>query len=509
MRAAGADPKGGGVQAFLERRYRAMGVHYLTGVLLVGAAVSFLLGWVAMLLISRTLDLTHVEYTRTLIVGFGGTGLGLVLGIALSVLWGRPLLHWLRADPRPTPPPGLWEWVVAAPRRVILTIGGCGLLVSLLPTAAYVAHTAALGPWEVVAVSGLAIAGLGYVQVLGYFVGEAALRPLVRDIAERMDAKASPPSAGLAITRKAFIGLLAFGFLSAIFSTSLVADRGAGADFVGKSLGASLLVAITFSLAIATVLSEVVLGPFKDLLSGTRQVAAGDLSARLPVLSDDEFGQLAQSFNEMVAEVQASKARIVATADEERRRMERDLHDGAQQHLVLLKMKLAMLRDKLRDDPDTADALADEVQDDLARALAELRDLAHGIYPAILEHEGLPAALRDAVDRAPIEARLESNQTRRYKPELEAAVYFCCLEALQNAGKHASDSRVTVRLSEADGAVRFEVADDGPGFDLASRNGSVGLQNMTDRIGALGGSLSIDSRLGNGTTVSGSVPVEA
>jgi signal transduction histidine kinase len=251
-------------------------------------------------------------------------------------------------------------------------------------------------------------------------------------------------------------------------------------------------------------------------------VGAGDLSP-IPVTTSDELGELVASFNEMVEglrdrqvlrdrneelvdDLRASRARIVATADEERRRMERDLHDGAQQHLVLLKMKLGLLEAKLDAMPEARNDV-EGLKDDLATALGELRDLAHGIYPAILEHEGLPGALRDAVDRTPLKAQFESDGATRYPPELEAAVYFCCLEALQNSAKHAPDSAVKVSLSESDGALRFEVADDGPGFDPASHNGSTGLQNMADRIGALGGSFQIQSNPGEGTTVKGAVPI--
>ena len=162
----------------------------------------------------------------------------------------------------------------------------------------------------------------------------------------------------------------------------------------------------------------------------------------------------------------------------------------------------------MADDPQ-ASALAAEVRDDLARALAELRDLAHGIYPAVLESDGLAAALEAAAERASMAVTVESDGVGRYPQELEAAIYFCCMEALQNAAKHAGEgAKATVRLNQVDGRVHFEVADDGRGYDSGSIRPSSGLQNMADRIGALGGELSIESAPGSGTTVSGSVRVD-
>ena len=155
----------------------------------------------------------------------------------------------------------------------------------------------------------------------------------------------------------------------------------------------------------------------------------------------------------------------------------------------------------------TASAMASEIREDLARALAELRDLAHGIYPAVLASDGLPGALQAAAERSSTPVAVESDGVGRYGQELEAAVYFCCLEALQNAAKHAGEgAKVSVRLSQVDGHVQFEVKDDGRGYDAASVGASAGLQNMADRLGALGGELHIESEPGAGTTVRGSVP---
>ncbi|MDQ3306241.1 MAG: GAF domain-containing sensor histidine kinase [Actinomycetota bacterium] len=206
-------------------------------------------------------------------------------------------------------------------------------------------------------------------------------------------------------------------------------------------------------------------------------------------------------------ELQASRARIVATADAERRRIERNLHDGAQQHLVALAVNLRLARDFVGDDPTTAAAMLDELASSIKDTIAELRDLAHGIYPPLLVDSGLAQALRAAAGRSPLEVDVQAEDVERYPTDVEAAVYFCCLEALQNAAKHAPGSQVTVRVWEQEAVLRFEVADNGPGFDPARAGRGHGFVNMGDRLGAFGGTVTWDSTPGQGTRISGQVPV--
>jgi len=210
------------------------------------------------------------------------------------------------------------------------------------------------------------------------------------------------------------------------------------------------------------------------------------------------------------AELQASRLRIVATADAERRRIERNLHDGAQQHLVALAVKMRLARQFVDKDLDKARAMLDQLGDDLGAAIDELRALAHGIYPPLLMDRGLGDALSAAGRRAALPTAVHASGLGRYGQEIEAAVYFCCLEAMQNAGKHAGDgASITVTLREEEGALLFEVADDGAGFDLAARPSTgAGFTNMGDRVGAIGGSLDVESAVGHGTRVYGRVPVD-
>jgi signal transduction histidine kinase len=211
------------------------------------------------------------------------------------------------------------------------------------------------------------------------------------------------------------------------------------------------------------------------------------------------------------AELTASRARLVSAADAERRRIERDIHDGAQQHLAALAVNLGLARQLLGGDPDDAAAvegLLDEMQADVRETIAQVRDLAHGIYPPLLRQAGLPEALRAAATRSPNAVTVElAGVDGRQEPDVEAALYFCALEALQNIAKHAPDAAAIVRLSATGGLLVLEVEDDGPGYDPGAGSAGQGRQNMTDRVGAVGGAVRVDTVRGRGTIVRAEVPV--
>jgi signal transduction histidine kinase len=200
------------------------------------------------------------------------------------------------------------------------------------------------------------------------------------------------------------------------------------------------------------------------------------------------------------AELRASRQRIVAAQDAERRRLERNIHDGAQQHLVALAVKLRLAATLVKKDAEKARRSLHELQAQTDDALTTLRELVQGIYPPALREYGLAEALRPY-------AAVIARGLGRYNPEVEAAVYFCCLEALQNAAKHAGASNVRIELQQEDGRLHFSVLDDGVGFDPATVSASSGLQNMRDRVASVGGSLTVDSRRGRGTTVFGDLPI--
>jgi signal transduction histidine kinase len=209
----------------------------------------------------------------------------------------------------------------------------------------------------------------------------------------------------------------------------------------------------------------------------------------------------------LVEELRASQRRIVAAQDQERRRIERNIHDGAQQQLVALTVKMRLASALALKDGEKTAAMLEQMQAETQTALEDLRDLARGIYPPLLADKGLPAALEAQARKSSLPVEVAPDGVGRYPAEVEAAVYFSVLEALQNVSKYAQASHATVRLADEDGRLRFAVEDDGVGFDpLAARTG-MGLQGMADRLSALGGSLEVRSEPGAGSVIEGRIPV--
>jgi signal transduction histidine kinase len=207
-----------------------------------------------------------------------------------------------------------------------------------------------------------------------------------------------------------------------------------------------------------------------------------------------------------LVELRASRQRLVAAQDEERRRIERNLHDGAQQHLVALKVKLGLTAMLLAKDPAQARASIGELKADADDALETLRDLARGIYPPLLADRGLATALESQARKATLPVDVKADHIGRYPQEIEAGVYFCVLEALQNVQKYAEATRATVTLGQSDGTLTVSVSDDGRGFDTATTRRGSGLINMADRIDALGGELAVQSAPGEGTHLRVALP---
>ena len=218
--------------------------------------------------------------------------------------------------------------------------------------------------------------------------------------------------------------------------------------------------------------------------------------------------QLAVSLDNahLYAELADSRARLTKASDTERRKLERDLHDGAQQGLVAAMITLALARDQV-DGPSTLDGTLSQVEAELEQALQELRELAHGLYPTELTQSGLSAAIRALGQRSRADVDIGEGGESRFQPEIEAALYYCCLEAVQNATKHAGPAAHTsIRLFADTHLLHLEVQDDGPGFELDDVRDGVGLQNMRDRLGAVGGRVTIASQPGHGTRIAATVP---
>jgi signal transduction histidine kinase len=244
-----------------------------------------------------------------------------------------------------------------------------------------------------------------------------------------------------------------------------------------------------------------------ERLTPTEEKLAADLASGAGLVLRNV--RLTEELLHRLEELRASRQRLVAAQDAERRRLERNIHDGAQQQLVALAVKIRLARQLGTKDPGKANDMLEQTEAEITQALEDLRDLARGIYPPLLADRGLVVALSGQVRRSPVPVEIHAEGVGRYPQESEAAVYFCCLEALQNVAKYANASSAWIRLAEGDEDLTFQVSDDGVGFDPGARGYGTGLQGMADRLAALGGELRVDSELGGGTTVHGRLPVRA
>ncbi len=250
-------------------------------------------------------------------------------------------------------------------------------------------------------------------------------------------------------------------------------------------------------------------------------VALSGVQHNLQVEAALEDAVMAQAeLADHAAELRRSRSRLVVAADGERRRIERDLHDGAQQRLVGLRLRLRRTADLVRDrrsaGADASGVIDSEIDvgfadvfAELQHAVDELRALGQGLFPPVLAEHGLIDAIRAIADRSQLPIVLDLSDVGRLAPEVEAAVYFCCVESIHNANKHAGASEATVLLRRDDHSVEFVVTDDGSGFGVAGAAGGTGLTNMRDRLGAVGGELDVRSNTGRGTAVAGRVPLPA
>jgi signal transduction histidine kinase len=221
-----------------------------------------------------------------------------------------------------------------------------------------------------------------------------------------------------------------------------------------------------------------------------------------------ESARLEADLKASTEELAASRSRLIEVADAERRRIERDLHDSVQQDLTGLRIKLEAVAAVINEDPDRGQRMISSMGREMDAALVGLRSLALGIYPPLLTHYGVAEALKSAARSAPMAVSVAASDIRRYPPEVEVAIYFCCLEGLQNSVKHAGNGAAAVlTLTDEGRRLRFELADDGVGFDSATVAHEHGLLNMRDRIETVGGTLTVSSSKGHGTVVSGFVPI--
>jgi signal transduction histidine kinase len=268
--------------------------------------------------------------------------------------------------------------------------------------------------------------------------------------------------------------------------------------------GATVAVAVASGFAVWATVH--LLGPF-HFYNANSSVLETNLFIVVAAVSTASFTALVTDRERLARALRATLGRVVDTAEHERQRIERDLHDGAQQRLMVMQVRLRLAQERVQD-PAVADELQ-TIRDDAATAVEDLRALGHGIYPSVLRDCGVVDALRSLAMGAARSVGVVDERIGRCPGAIETAIYFCSVEAIQNATKHAgSDAHVTVTLGRDRGSVRFAIVDDGVGMDLAPAADGLGFVSMRDRIEAVGGRLDFISSPGHGMTVRGTVPVE-
>ena len=515
MTALTAQPRG--ADAFFDRAYRLAGPRYLDlilGVLVAGVGL-FVIPIYASLLIPLY-DVPFDQYLgfvlafEIALLPIGGTAMFLA-----SRRLASPLIDWLAGARDAAHAPSAWTAGVVQTSRWV----GWGLAafwVATFPAAIWTGlelDFPAFGyPTFFLTLTFL----VGVAGVFFFLIVDQAIRPVIHEIAERLPRDFTAPRSPQSLERRLTASVPVISFFSMLSIAALGYNSLEPEEYIALMTGGASIVALTFSWVSTVVVRNAVVGRIDDLGKAMRAIDAGDLQTYVPPLAGDEIDELAESLNHVVEglgererlreDLRESRARLVAAADAARRRMERDLHDGAQQGLVLSRLRLGQVARGLESNLTATAALA-EVRAEIDAAQAELREVAHGLYPSVLESDGLAAALAEAAAHSSIAVTVDAEKVR-FPRETEAAVYFCCAEALKNAGEHGGDDVTAAITLATDGgaALRFSVVDTGPGFDVDTADETHGVQNMRDRIGALGGTLEIESHRGAGTTVRGVVP---
>ncbi|MDT4942190.1 MAG: hypothetical protein QOJ34_2279, partial [Pseudonocardiales bacterium] len=348
--------------------------------------------------------------------------------------------------------------------------------------------------------------------VLLYYLTELTLGPAREDVATWLPVDFTPAA------RRGRLGikLTAAYPPAALFSAMFVAT------YTNVSASPTMRLAVIFAITAAAVglstvivffASRVILFPLDDLKGAMGRVRRGDYETPIPVVSSDELGDLAQTFNSMLAglreredmreELRASRARIVAASDAERKRIERNIHDGAQQQLVALAVKLRLLEDVAADPAAVRESLK-TIQDRLGGALEELRELARGLHPSVLTTDGLQPALAHLAEHSAVPVDVDAPD-RRFPELVESTAYYVASEALANVGKYASATRAGIQVAAVNGSLVLTVSDDGIGGAHAEPGS--GLAGLKDRVEAVDGRLTVISPAGQGTQLVAELPL--
>lgn len=415
----------------------------------------------------------------------------------------RPIRLFVRGEP--VDPEAVWEAAVRALPSVAMRNAAMFCLFGNIPVILLAGH---LRGWEPLTYVGAWLASSGVTVTAAFFyilIWEVAYRPVLRDVDPLLPAGFAPHPHWLTLTRRSVIAITSVMLYTGIVSASVTAGFESREARLWASILATIGAAVTFGGAITALVSHSIFSRVSDLKEALTRIGEGDYDVRVALRMGDELDAAGLALNTMAlrlkqqyAELRDSRARLTSVENDERRRVERDLRVGVDRRLERLIRQLAVMQESA---PDLT-PYCTEVRSSLDAARHEIRDLAHGIYPVLLESDGLEDALRDSIARADVSGTVEARGLGRLPREVAAAVYFCCLEALQNTVKHAGPgAHLTVHIVVRHRVLQFVVRDDGVG--CAGEITGHGLTNMRDRVRALGGDLEVTSVAGSGTTVTG------
>jgi signal transduction histidine kinase len=510
----------GRLDALLERAYRRLGWRLL----LVHTAATWSIGLVpAILMLVLVLRIGRWSSDRTLQAALVIGALSIVfstLGLWATRSLLRPLSECLdaRGEGGSDEPP--WSTLHRLPIQISLCNAAIGLL-GVVAVAAYFATGLSVDASFFALLLLITLSGIAMVTTLGAFGFQLVFRPLIRDVAGRL-ATPPPPHGGISQRAKLLVAMPVLTLFVAVIAVLATLEPGTPwGDCLWRELAVSFVCLLVVGPA-GLMLARSTLEPLEDLMQATERLKHGDFTTRVPELSGDEYGALAESFNEAIAglaererlarvnerlldEVRSSRARIIAASDAERRRVERNLHDGAQQRLVALALDLQMLRDMATTgDTEHLRTTAENASQTLDDALDELRELARGLHPSVLATDGLAPALEQAAARAPVPVDVTAPE-ERYPEEVESTAYFVASEALANIAKYAAATHAAVSIERRNGCLLVQISDDGVGG--AGPHSGSGLAGLRDRVAALDGTLTIDSPVGRGTAVRAELPL--
>jgi signal transduction histidine kinase len=500
------------LEAFFERLYRRLGPRYITVYIHVSCWMTCAVAASLLPVLLPTFAApSGAETLRALVVL---VGLWIVVGAVILIPLQRrsfaPVDLWLRGSRHDAHTRDAWRRALSLPRHIGQRGIPAGVAGLILPYAAYLFAEFRLSALAV----GLAFVAMLAVGLWGSVVfilgGDLYLQPLRRDLARSLRGSQERISVRAPLGAKLLLAVVLISLLTGASVAYAATARGGTLEELGRYVLLTLVVTFTSSGVLIVLLTRSMLAPIDDLLTATREVRSGDLSARADITTDDEIGVLAMNFNAMLAELErasdetrASRARIVAASDVERKRIERNIHDGAQQKLVALALQLRMLQDRLTD-PDL-EREAQAAIENLQVALEELRELARGLHPSVLSTDGLRPALEQLADKTHVPVVIDAPR-ERFPESIESTAYFVASEALANVTKHSSATSVKITVGQADRRVILEVTDDGVGG--ASIGAGSGLTGLHDRVEAIGGTLSVQSSAAHGTTVTADLPLQ-